>query len=139
MHPVSAVLLEDAEVILIPVLAFKKLMQASPAFVQGLLTALARDFSVWMNRMTIFTKFPVQHRLVLALLILHEQYRLSGSADGEITITRTELSEYVGASLETVVRALQQLKTQQLVTAHGRHIVLRNVPELIEMLDKNTL
>jgi CRP-like cAMP-binding protein len=134
LHPVSAVLLEDAEVILIPAISFKKLMEVSPAFVQGLLLALARDFTVWMNRMTIFTKFPVRHRLVLALLILHEQYRLSGSVNGEITITRTELSEYVGASLETIVRSLHGLKGKDLVQIKGRHIQIMDVSGLLALL-----
>ena len=134
-HPVSAVLLEDAEVILIPATEFKALMHTSPAFTQGLLTALARDFTVWMNRMTIFTKFPVRHRLILALLILHEQYRSSGSTDGDITMTRTELSEYVGASLETIVRVLNGLKSKNLLHIKGRHIQLLDIKGLIDLLN----
>ena len=135
IHPVSAVLLEDAEVVLIPANEFKSLMHDSPAFVQGLLTALARDFTVWMNRMTIFTKFPVRHRLILALLILYEQYSLSGSPEGDITMTRTELAEYVGASLETIVRVLNGLKTKNLVHIKGRHIQLLDIDGLIALLN----
>ena len=135
-HPVSAVLLEDSAVMLIPIAVFRSLIDSSPLFAKNILSALARDFTVWMNRMTVFTKFPVRRRLILALLILHEQYRLSGSPAGVITITRTELAEYVGASLETVVRVLNTLKSKNLVLVSGRRIVLPDVATLADIMEK---
>lgn len=133
-NPVSAVLLEDAKIGLIPSEAFRELLYASPFFARNLLTALARDFTVWMNRTTVFTQYPVRRRLILALLILYEQYRRSGSPPGVVTMTRTELSEYVGASLETVVRVLNTLKASNLVRIHGRRILLPNPIGLVDIL-----
>lgn len=135
-HPVSAVLLEDSTFILIPAKTFRELLHVSPFFSRNVLTALAREFTVWMNRMTVFMKYPVLHRLTLALLILHEQYRMSGGKKGELTITRTELAEYVGAKLETVVRALQKLKANDLVEVHGRQIILLDTEGLLDLLEK---
>jgi CRP-like cAMP-binding protein len=100
------------------------------------LSALARDFTVWTNRMTVFTKFPVRRRLILAMLILHEQYRTSGSPSGMITMTRTELAEYVGASLETVVRVLNTLKTKGLLQISGRRIQIMDPGALAAMFDE---
>lgn len=136
VHPVSAALLEDSTVGLIPAETFRDLLNSSPFFTRNILTALAREFSVWMNRMTVFTQFPVRKRLVLALLMLHEQYRLSGNPVGVITMTRSELAEYIGASLETVVRGLHVLKERDLVRIHGRQIVLPNALGLLEILQK---
>jgi CRP-like cAMP-binding protein len=135
VHPVSAVLLEDSTIMLIPGVIFKGLIDSSPHFARNVLSALARDFTVWMNRMTVFTKFPVKRRLILALLILHEQYRISGSPPGVITITRTELSEYVGASLETVVRVLNTLKGKRLLQISGRRIQILDAGGLVEMME----
>lgn len=133
VHPVSSVLLEDSTIMLIPGTIFKRLVEQSPSFARNLIAALARDFTVWMNRTTVFTKFPVKQRLILALLILHEQYRISGSPQGEITMTRTELSEYVGASLETVVRVLNSLKKNNLVEIQGRRINLTDLKSLVDI------
>lgn len=135
VHPVSAVLLEDSTIMLIPGSTFKGLIDHSPPFARNVLSALARDFTVWMNRMTVFTKFPVKRRLILALLILHEQYRISGSPPGVITITRTELSEYVGASLETVVRVLNTLKAKDLLQINGRRILIKDIQEMVRMME----
>ncbi|WP_083822709.1 Crp/Fnr family transcriptional regulator [Haliscomenobacter hydrossis] len=136
VHPVSATLLEDATVGFISTEIFRGLLNTSPFFARNILTALAREFTVWMNRMTVFTQFPVRSRLVLALLILHEQYRLSGSPAGVITMTRSELAEYVGASLETVVRVFNDLKNNKLVQVHGRRILLPNPNGLLDILQK---
>lgn len=134
VHPVSATLLEDSTVGFISAEVFRGLLNNSPIFARNILTALAREFTVWMNRMTVFTQFSVRNRIILALLILHEQYRLSGSPSGVVTMTRSELAEYVGASLETVVRGLNHLKAIDLVRIHGRRIVLPNLASLLEIL-----
>jgi len=135
VHPVSAVLLEDSTVILIPGPIFKTLLDQSPPFARNMITALSRDFTVWMNRTTVFTKYPVRHRLILALLILLDQYEHSGSPKGVITITRTELAQYVGASLETVVRELNKLKRKNIVEVSGRRILINDTSELMRMLE----
>jgi CRP-like cAMP-binding protein len=139
VNPVSAVLLEDATVRFISNERFRELLNASPFFARNLLTALARDFTVWMNRTTVFTQYPVRYRLMLALLILYEQYRRSGSPPGVVTMTRTELSEYVGATLETVVRVLNNLKTNNLVHIHGRRILLPNPIGLLDVLQAEVI
>ena len=133
-NPTSAVLLEDAEVTVIPSEIFRNMIATSPYFARNVLSALAREFSVWINRMTVFQHFTVRRRLILSLLILLEQYRLSGSPPGMITMTRTELSEYVGASLETVVRILNTLKARKLVEISGRKIFLPDPAALMDIL-----
>lgn len=135
-NPVSAVLLEDSRVGFMPAGLFRDILEASPVFTRNVLTALAREFTVWMNRMTAIAQFEVRRRLILALLILHEQYRRSGGAPGLVTITRTELAEYVGASLETVVRALNVLKSNGLARIHGRSILLPDPVALLELLQR---
>jgi CRP/FNR family transcriptional regulator len=136
VHPVSAQLLEDSTIGFVPGNIFRKLLQDSHEFTNSMLAALARDFSVWTHRMTVFAQFPVRKRVLLALLILYEQYRLSGSTDGLITMTRTELAEYVGASLETVVRAMNGLKRQKLISVYGRSITLEEPLKLLKLFEQ---
>lgn len=138
-HPVSAALLENSVVGFIPERTFRGLLNDSPVFARSMLNALARDFSVWTHRMTVFAQYPVRRRLILALLILYEQYRLSGYEQGVITITRTDLAEFVGASLETVVRVLNALKSLELVSVRGRRIVLPDPLKLLQVLEEEEM
>ncbi|MEP7323300.1 MAG: Crp/Fnr family transcriptional regulator [Saprospiraceae bacterium] len=135
-NPVTAVLLEDSTVNFIPAETFRGLLKTSPVFARNVLSALASEFSVWMNRMTGFKKFSVRHRLVLTLLILYVQYQRSGLPEGLITMTRTELAEYVGATLETVVRSLNKLKANKLVQINGRRIQVLNPNAMIDILSE---
>jgi len=137
-HPVTAVLLEDSTYRFIPGDIFRELLASSSFFTRNMLTALAREFSIWSNRMTSFSHFPVRHRLALALLILHEQYRLSGLPKGVITITRTDLAEYVGATLETVVRMLNNLKADHVVSILGRRMVIKDAEALVDIVESKT-
>ena len=135
-NPVSAILLENSTLRFIPGEIFRQLIKTSPFFTRNVLSALAHEFTVWMNRMTVFKKFPVRTRLALTLLVLHEQYRLSGSLPGIITITRTELAEFVGASLETIVRTMNTFKSANLVKVSGREIILTDLEGLLELLHR---
>jgi CRP-like cAMP-binding protein len=133
-YPVSAELLEDSRISVIPAEAFRALVRESSFFSRNLLEAMAREFSVWMNRLTVFAQHPVQARLVLCLLILHEKYRQHDKPVTTITVTRTELAEYIGATLETVVRVLTPLKAAGLVAVSGRRLVLPHPEGLLGYL-----
>lgn len=133
-HPVYAAFLEDSTYMAIPADAFKRLISGSPVFARNMLTALAQDFTIWMNRMTMFSTYAVRERVIISLLILAEQYEASGSPRGVITITRTELAEYVGATLETVVRVLNKLKADGLVAVDGRKIAIASIEKLIDQV-----
>jgi CRP-like cAMP-binding protein len=138
-HPVTAVLIEDTTYRFVPAEMFRGLLTSSPFFSRNILTALAREFTVWLNRMTVFSQYPVRYRLILALLILQEQYRMSGSEPGVVTITRTDLAEFVGAKLETVVRALNTLKAENLVSINGRKILLPDLDGLLDVLQSEVV
>lgn len=133
-YPVSAELMEDSRIGIIPADVFRALVRESTFFSRNLLEALAREFTVWMNRLTVFAQYPVQARLALCLLILHEKYRQEGKSPTVITVTRTELAEYTGAKLETVVRALTPLKAAGLVQVSGRRMILPSPEDLLQYL-----
>ena len=134
VNPVSAAFLEDSVIQFIPAETFRILITKSPVFARNILSALASEFTVWMNRMTVFKRYPVRSRLALALLMLYQQYSLSGKTPGTITITRTDLAEFVGASLETIVRGLNTFKSRNIVQIKGRQIVLKDPSVLLELL-----
>jgi|SRR5687768_14590978 len=137
-NPVSATLLEDSTLRFIPRDVFRLLIKTSPFFTRNVLSALAHEFTVWMNRMTVFKKFPVRTRLALTLLVLYEQYRASGASPRIITITRTELAEFIGASLETIVRTMNTFKTDKLVQVSGREITLTDLEGLLEIVQDHS-
>jgi CRP/FNR family transcriptional regulator, dissimilatory nitrate respiration regulator len=69
-HPVSAAALDSAEVYFLPAPVFSELLQRSETLPGHLLVTLSREFSVWINKLTVFSQFAVKERVALSLLLL---------------------------------------------------------------------
>lgn len=133
LHSCSAETLEPCVLQFIPKDVFMASIDESPTFAQFMLRAVSREFAAWSNFQAAFDSSPVRVRVALALLILHEKYKISGNATVVIQFSRTDLSEYVVASLETVVRSLRELKEAGIVHLRGRRMLISNLDALIAL------
>ena len=133
LHSCSAEALEPCVLQFIPKDIFMASINDSPPFAQFMLRAVSREFAAWSNFQAAFDSSPVRVRVALALLILHEKYRLPGNATAVIHFSRTDLSEYVVASLETVVRILREMKDAGIVHGHGRRILITNLDAVVAL------
>ena len=135
-HPVSAAALEDCVISFIPKKYFLHVIDQSSVFTKRLLTNLAHEFSVWINRLTIFAQQPVKERLVLSLLILNEKYKKEGNEHLPVIInlSREDLANYVGTTIETLVRMLRQFKDENIISTSGRKIIILK-PEVLEKME----
>lgn len=133
VHSCSAEALENCTIQFIDKSAFSALIDESPHFAQFMLKAVSQEFAAWSNFQAAFDSSPVRARLALALLILHEKFRLPGNTTAVIHFSRTDLSEYVVASLETVVRTLRELKDAGIVHLRGRRMLINNLEALVAL------
>ncbi len=133
IHSFTAEALEPCMVQFIPKDAFSALVAESPSFAQFMLKAISKEFAAWSNFQAAFESSPVRSRVALVMLILHEKYRLPGNTTAVIQFTRTDLAEYVGASLETVVRTLRDLKESGVVHIRGRRMLVNDVESLLAL------
>lgn len=134
-HPVSAMALEDCVISFIPKKCFLQVLDQSTVFAKRLLSNLTHEFGVWINRLTIFAQQPVKERLVLSLLILNEKYKKEGKEQLPVIInlSREDLANYIGTTIETLVRMLRQLKDEKIISTSGRDIIILKPEELIRM------
>ncbi|MCK6640092.1 MAG: Crp/Fnr family transcriptional regulator [Bacteroidia bacterium] len=121
VHPVTAATLEDCIFGFISAQNFKKIMSSNPELTKALLVSLSHEFTVWVNNVSVFARYPVKSRVALALLILREKYREKGRYV-DINLSRTDLASYVGSVKETVVRTLQDFRNANLILTTGRKI-----------------
>jgi len=131
-NPVSAAALEDTLLTFIPKKHFLRALDTAPLLTKKLMVNLAHEFSVWVNKVSIFAQQPVRERVALSLRILSEKYKKDDQQfPVVIDLSREDLANYVGTSVETLVRMLRQLKDEQIIRSAGRKItVLR--PDLLE-------
>ncbi|MCB0534986.1 MAG: Crp/Fnr family transcriptional regulator [Lewinellaceae bacterium] len=133
MHTYTVEALENCTLHFMPSDAFNNLIGESPFFAQFMLRAVSQEFVAWTNFQAAFDATPVRMRLALALLILHEKYRLPGNATAVIQFTRTDLADYVGASLETIVRTMREFRENGVVHVRGRRIMVSDLEALIAL------
>jgi CRP-like cAMP-binding protein len=137
-HHESARTLEDCIFSLIPQKTFLQAVELSPHLTRSLLFLLSSEFSVWINRISVFAQQPVKARLALSLLILREKYK-RGEEEGQtvvINLSREDLANYVGTSIETLVRILRSMKDEHILEARGRKIRILQ-PRALEAIAEN--
>lgn len=136
-HPVSAVSLEDCVLSFIPRNSFLQALNDSPVLARRLLTNLSHEFTVWINKLTAFVQQPVMERTALALLIINEKYRKEGKelATVIINLSREDIANYVGTTIETLVRILRHFKDKKIIITKGRKIIIRKPKELEKIAD----
>ncbi len=74
-HPVSAMAMDQVVVSFIPREIFNSIISKSSHLARKLLGVLSKEFSVWINKMTIFSQYAVKERVALSLLILCSVYQ----------------------------------------------------------------
>ena len=132
MHPVTAVALEESTCDFIPRAHFLSCVQNSPVLSNALLVSLSHEFSVWVNTISVFARYPVKSRVALALLVLQEKFRTKEKSN-EVTLSRSELASYIGTVKEMVVRVVQELKKDKIVETQGSKIKILK-PEELKMI-----
>lgn len=135
-HPVSAVAMDNVVVSFIPKELFVSLIAKSTSLATELLHTLSKEFSVWINKMTVFSQYGVKERVALSLLILNKVYQLQEEKSKPvlIAINREDFAGFVGTAKETLVRMLRTFKDEKIITTKGTKIVILRPKVLLNMV-----
>lgn len=128
-HPVTAVAMEECSCDFIPRAHFMKCLDESNELSRALLISLSHEFSVWVNNISVFARFPVKSRVALGLLILQEKFKTKERSN-EVNLSRSEFASYIGTVKEMVVRVVQELRSKRIVETHGSKIRILKPEEL---------
>ncbi|MEO8147181.1 MAG: Crp/Fnr family transcriptional regulator [Bacteroidia bacterium] len=131
-HPVTVAALDSCELLFIDRNRFLEVLQKSVALSNQLLFSLSHEFTVMTNRINVFAQRGIKERLALALLILNEKFKNenNGTEIAEIKLPRTDLANFVGTSLENLVRTLSFFKEKRLIRVKGKSIFIEHFENL---------
>lgn len=134
-HVVSAVALEECELLFIDKDNFLSVLNGSPVLSRMLLQSVCHEYNVLANRISIFAQKSIKERLAFFLLILNEKYKLPGQSnqDAEIKVNRSDLASYIGTSLENLVRTLKDFKTKCIIRTDGKSIFINDFDTLYSL------
>jgi CRP/FNR family transcriptional regulator len=135
-HGYNAVALEDSEVCIIPFAQLEQLALGVPALQHQLLRLLSGDISRDSGLMLLLGSMTAEQRLAAFLLSLSRRHQRLGYAGDRfmLRMTREEIGNYLGLTLETVSRLLSRFQREGLVAVHQRDIEIRSKDALLEMV-----
>jgi CRP-like cAMP-binding protein len=141
LNPVTAETLEDCIISYIPRKNFMDVVHRSPALSNRLFATLSHEFTVWVNRISIFTQQSLKENVALTLLLMNEKYGRSTKSNEPVVINlpRKDFANYVGTTVESLVRILRVFKDERIISAKGRGIIILDKNKLASKLKKSLL
>ncbi len=104
---------------------FRQLIQVNPEILMMLTAQLARRLQHTSRQVKNLAFLDVTGRIAQTLLNLTKMPEAMTHPEGmQIKITRQEIGQMVGCSRETVGRIIKMLEDQNLISAHGKTIVV---------------
>mgnify|MGYP002078786120 CR=1 FL=1 len=136
-NPYTAEAATDVEICTFPNAAFERLVSEYPGLQQRLFQHTldeldaARDWMLLLGRKTAEEKvasflFMLARRSMLTSGCTHKSG--SGSAAFELPLTRADMADYLGLTIETVSRQLTRLKTSNVIRLSTNRLIM--VPDL---------
>lgn len=125
----NAIALEESVICSVPKEQFFNLIHDSAEVAGKFIKILSDNVIEKEERLIKLAYSSVRKRVAESLLLLHKKYQ-EDSSDFTISISREDLSSIVGASKETVIRTLSDLKEEGLISISGRKITIEQLSKL---------
>lgn len=99
-----------------------------------MLRLLSNDLKIAERKITNLAYKQVKERLAGAILFLKEKYGLEeDNATLNLSMTRDDLANLVGTATESVIRYLQEMKNEKIITLNKRKIKILNQNALMKV------
>jgi CRP-like cAMP-binding protein/CheY-like chemotaxis protein len=129
----SAVALEESEVTIVPREDFFTLIHNNRDVANKFIKILSDNLVEKEERLLKLAYNSVRKRVAEALLFVENQYNKDEKKDAKLSISREDLANIVGASSETVIRTLADLKDEKLIDISGGKITIINRDKLARL------
>lgn len=135
-HRYDAVALEDSEVCVIPYAQLEQMAASTPGLQRQLFRVLSSDISRDHGLMLLLGSMSAEQRLAAFLLSLSRRYQRLGFAANcfLLRMTREEIGNYLGVTLETVSRLMSRFQRGGLIAVRQREVELNDIEGLMELV-----
>lgn len=131
-HTESAQALEDCRVCFLPKEQFYRIVQREPLVMNKLLELLSGSVEEMEKKLQSFAHGRVRERVADLILKLKELNQPKGQMSFRLTLTREDMADMTGATPETIIRTLSNLRNEKTIELEGREISILNEKNLNE-------
>jgi CRP-like cAMP-binding protein len=125
----SAEAVTDVTVLRLPRAATERLIEENPAFARYLRNEMLKSLDAAQHRLLLLGRMTACERVADFLIELSERADTRGRVD--LTMSRCDIADHLGLTVETVCRIISELKRRRLIAAPNAH--------RIELLDREAL
>jgi len=131
-HPCSAVALETTSVCEIPFQALENLAVKVPGLQRQLLRIMSKEIFADHEMLQTLAKRTAEERLAIVLLSLSDRFARRGLSPHRfrLTMSRSDLSNYLGLAPETMSRLFKRFHDKGWMSGEGKEVTLENVKAL---------
>lgn len=132
LHPSYAEALETAMVCEIPLPNLETLLDQLPRLRQQIMRLMSQDIQSDQQMMLLLNRKTAEQKLATFLAQLAQRYASRGFSATEfrLTMTRSDIGNYLGLTVETISRLLSKMDKEQLIAVDGKLITLRDTQAL---------
>jgi CRP/FNR family transcriptional regulator len=134
-HNCDAIALEDSEVCEIPFSGLEQLFGEIPNLLSHFHRIMSREITREQNVMLLLGSMRADQRFAAFLINLSSRYAARGYSPTrfQLRMSREEIGNYLGLTIESVSRLLSKFKKLGLIGVDHRDVELLNVPTLRAM------
>lgn len=131
-HAFTAEAIADAVVVSYPRAQLDLIAETQIGMQRLLMSLLSKSLSTTQNHVVMLGRQTAQERLAWFLLNLME--RSDDNTDLDLPMSRLDIADYLGLTIETVSRGISQFKRQHLIDVCGAHKVILKKLAALEAL-----
>jgi CRP/FNR family transcriptional regulator, anaerobic regulatory protein len=139
-YTMNAQAVKPTRVRCLPVIALRQSAARDPALGFKLYEAMARELAATRDLMLTTGQRSAMERVASFLLAFSRRNQRNGQdpASFELPMTRTDIGDFLGLTIETVSRTFTKLKLMHLIELpHSNHVKLLDIDALAELADGN--
>jgi CRP/FNR family transcriptional regulator len=136
-HPSFAQAMETSMVCEIPFDNLDKLSNTMPKLRKQILRMMSKEIKSDQEMLMLLNHKNAEQRLASFLLSLSRRYhnRNLSATEFRLTMTRSEIGNYIGLTVETISRLLNRFQKSELINVSGKLITIKDIDKLREVAD----
>lgn len=133
IYPISAVAIGNSTVIALSRSLYRNAWMGS-AVIQNKLNSLLYTRMSSLQDEKANTKLPLQRRVAALLVSILDRFPQTNESRLPIPLTRQEIADAVGASVESVIRCMSEMSQAGLLRTEDKHIEILRTDKIAELL-----
>ena len=131
-YPITAQALETSSVCEIPFAQLESLSEEIPELRHQLFKLMGQEIRDDQQMMLLLSKKTAEARVATFLIYLSSRFKRRGfsSSAFRLTMSRSEIGNYLGLAVETVSRVFTRFQKQEILSADGKNIEILDMDNL---------